>query len=51
MYRSSGADKVEEQAVNFVKRLLQTRLKYYFKNSSIEEVEKSLFDTKNLPNG
>ena len=49
MYRSSGADKVEEQAVNFVKRLLQTRLKYYFKNSSIEEVEKSLFDTKNLP--
>lgn len=48
MYKSSGADKVEEQAINFVKRLVQTRLKYYFKTSNIEEIEKSLFDTKSL---
>ena len=42
MYKSSGADKVEEQAINFVKRLVQTRLKYYFKTSNIEEIEKDL---------
>lgn len=46
MYKSSGLDKVEEQAINFVKRLIQKRLKYYF-SEDIEQIENSLFDTKN----
>jgi len=48
LYKSSGADKVEEQAISYVKRLLQQRIRFYFKNIDISVVENHLFDTKYL---
>ncbi|MDR1346850.1 MAG: hypothetical protein LBJ63_00230 [Prevotellaceae bacterium] len=48
LYKSSGADKVEEQAISYVKRLLQQRISFYFNNSNISTIENQLFDTKNL---
>jgi energy-coupling factor transporter ATP-binding protein EcfA2 len=48
LYKSSGADKVEEQAISYVKRLLQQRIAFYFKDSDVATIENQLFDTKNL---
>jgi energy-coupling factor transporter ATP-binding protein EcfA2 len=48
LYKSSGADKVEEQAISYVKRLLQQRIMYYFQDSDVADIENQLFDTRNL---
>jgi energy-coupling factor transporter ATP-binding protein EcfA2 len=48
LYKSSGADKVEEQAILYVRRLLQQRIKYYYRTENISIIENQLFDTKNL---
>lgn len=48
LYKSGGIDKVEEQAVFFVKRLLRQRIGYYFPNESVLSVENKIFDTKSL---
>lgn len=47
LYRASGADKIEEQAISYVKRLLECRIKYYF-DRDIKDIENDLFDTKNI---
>lgn len=46
LYKSSGADKVEEQAISYVKRLIRQRIKYYFNGNAISDIESTLFDTK-----
>lgn len=47
LYKSSTADKVEEQAISYIKRLVHQRIKYYFNTDNISEVENKIFDTKN----
>ena len=48
LYKSSGADKVEEQAISYVKRLIRQRVKYYFNGNNISDIESTLFDTKSM---
>jgi len=48
LYKSSNADKVEEQAISYIKRLVRQRIKYYFKNENISEIENKIFDIKNV---
>lgn len=48
LYKSGGSDKVEEQAVFYVKRLLQNRIKYFFETDDIGQIENILFDIKKL---
>lgn len=48
LYKAGGVDKVEEQAVLFVKRLLQQRIRYYFEGEDVASVESKIFDTKSL---
>jgi hypothetical protein len=43
LYRSSGVDRVEAEAISYTKRLLETRFKYYFGNDV--ELE-DFFDTQ-----
>lgn len=48
LYQSAGVDKIEENAVNYTKRLLETRIAYYLGESfSLDEI----FDLKNLSMG
>jgi predicted transcriptional regulator len=45
LYKSSGVDKVETEAISYTKRLLETRFKYFFGN----DVDMSaFFDTRSL---
>lgn len=48
LYKSSGADKVEEQAISYVKRLIRQRIKHYFNESNVSDIESTLFDTKSM---
>ena len=43
LYRSSGVDKVEAEAISYTKRLLETRFKYFFGNNVQLE---DFFDTQ-----
>lgn len=46
MYQASGADKVEDQAISYIKRLIRGRIGHYFKTSNVEEIENIIFDVK-----
>lgn len=48
LYKSTGADKVEEQAISYVRRLLQQRIKCFFNTEDVSGIENQMFDTRNL---